>query len=150
MSTMGAAMKKLRLGLEWFLNPDHVPLLVGQEQGWFAEAGLALELVEPSEHIDAIEERGGDPVSVSPLLIGCALAQVLTIAIVSLRARIHSRDQLKAGGKLGLTSSARDGDAACLHRFPQYIKYASIATASSTDVTPNRLTPRDVQFEAIR
>lgn len=49
-------MPKLRLGLEWFLNPDHIPLLVGQEKGWFAEAGLDLELVEPSEHVDAIAE----------------------------------------------------------------------------------------------
>lgn len=49
-------MSKLRLGLEWFLNPDHVPLLVGIEQGWFAEAGLDLDLVEPSEHVDAIAE----------------------------------------------------------------------------------------------
>ncbi|MEM6836085.1 MAG: ABC transporter substrate-binding protein [Cyanobacteria bacterium P01_C01_bin.120] len=49
-------MSKLRLGLEWFLNPDHVPLLVGQEQGWFTAAGLDLELVEPAEHVDAIAE----------------------------------------------------------------------------------------------
>jgi putative hydroxymethylpyrimidine transport system substrate-binding protein len=49
-------MPKLRLGLEWFLNPDHVPLLVGLNQGWFAEVGLDLELVEPSEHVDAIAE----------------------------------------------------------------------------------------------
>ena len=49
-------MAKLRLGLEWFLNPDHVPLLVGLKQGWFADAGLEVELVEPSEHVDAIAE----------------------------------------------------------------------------------------------
>lgn len=46
-------MKKLKLGLEWFLNPDHVPFLIGQEMGWFAEAGIELELVEPAEHLDA-------------------------------------------------------------------------------------------------
>ena len=44
---------KLRLALEWFLNPDHVPFLIGQEEGWFADAGLELELVEPKEHFDA-------------------------------------------------------------------------------------------------
>lgn len=49
-------MSKLRLGLEWFLNPDHVPLLVGLEQGWFAEAGLEVELVEPEAHVEAIAE----------------------------------------------------------------------------------------------
>lgn len=45
----------LRLGLEWFLNPDHVPFLVGLEKNWFKEAGIDLELVEPEEHLDAID-----------------------------------------------------------------------------------------------
>ena len=49
-------MNTLTLGLEWFLNPDHVPLIVAQEKGWFAEAGLQLEMVEPEEHLDAFEE----------------------------------------------------------------------------------------------
>lgn len=49
-------MEKIRLGLEWFLNPDHVPLLAGLEKGWFAEAGIELELVEPKEHFDALDE----------------------------------------------------------------------------------------------
>ncbi|MFP4599334.1 MAG: ABC transporter substrate-binding protein [Persicimonas sp.] len=49
-------MDKLRLGLEWFLNPDHVPFLVAQQKGWFAEAGLEIELVEPEEHLDAVDE----------------------------------------------------------------------------------------------
>jgi ABC-type nitrate/sulfonate/bicarbonate transport system substrate-binding protein len=46
----------LRLGLEWFLNPDHVPFLLAEEKGWLREEGLALELVEPSEHLDAMAE----------------------------------------------------------------------------------------------
>ena len=49
-------MDKLRLGLEWFLNPDHVPFLVAQDKGWFEEAGLDVELIEPEEHLDAVDE----------------------------------------------------------------------------------------------
>jgi ABC-type nitrate/sulfonate/bicarbonate transport system substrate-binding protein len=49
-------MIKLRLGLEWFLNPDHVPFLVAQDKGWFEEAGLDVELIEPEEHLDAVDE----------------------------------------------------------------------------------------------
>jgi len=49
-------METLKLGLEWFLNPDHVPLLVGLEQGWFEERGLLLEFTVPDEHLDAVEE----------------------------------------------------------------------------------------------
>ena len=30
-------MDKLTVGLEWFLNPDHMPLILGIEKGWFKE-----------------------------------------------------------------------------------------------------------------
>ena len=46
-------MNNLRVALEWFLNPDHLPFLVAQELGWFADAGLSITLVEPKEHFDA-------------------------------------------------------------------------------------------------
>lgn len=48
-------MEKLVLGLEWFLNPDHLPFLVARDQGWFGDAGIELEMVEPEEHLDAVE-----------------------------------------------------------------------------------------------
>jgi len=48
-------MKRFRLGLEWFMNPDHLPFLIGLEKGWFADAGLELELAEPAAHFDAFE-----------------------------------------------------------------------------------------------
>ena len=47
-------MRTIRLALEWFLNPDHVPFIVAQKLGWFTEAGLHIELVEPAEHLDAL------------------------------------------------------------------------------------------------
>ena len=45
----------LRIGLEWFMNPDHTPFFVAQEMGWLREAGLKIVLVEPSTHLDPIE-----------------------------------------------------------------------------------------------
>ena len=48
-------MTTLRLGLEWFLNPDHTPLLVAEEYGWFRDAGINLEVIEPDEHLDAVD-----------------------------------------------------------------------------------------------
>ncbi|MGF1469096.1 MAG: ABC transporter substrate-binding protein [Sandaracinaceae bacterium] len=48
-------MEQLKIGLEWFLNPDHVPFLVALERGWFREAGLDVTLVEPEGHLDAFE-----------------------------------------------------------------------------------------------
>jgi ABC-type nitrate/sulfonate/bicarbonate transport system substrate-binding protein len=47
-------MRTIRLALEWFLNPDHVPFIVAQKLGWFAQAGLQIELIEPAEHLDAL------------------------------------------------------------------------------------------------
>ena len=38
--------------LDWFVNPDHAPLIVALEQGYFAEAGLDVELVAPADPND--------------------------------------------------------------------------------------------------
>ncbi|PEN12226.1 ABC transporter substrate-binding protein [Longibacter salinarum] len=48
-------MTTVRLGLEWFLNPDHTPLLIAKEYGWFRDAGIDLEVIEPEEHLDAVD-----------------------------------------------------------------------------------------------
>lgn len=45
---------KLQLSLEWFLNPDHLPLIAGIQLGWYREAGLELELLVPDDHYDGL------------------------------------------------------------------------------------------------
>lgn len=45
---------KLQITLEWFLNPDHLPLIVGITEGWYREAGLEVELVQPDDHYDGL------------------------------------------------------------------------------------------------
>lgn len=50
------SLQKIRLGLEWFLNPDHLPLLVAQQQGYFQSLGLDVELIAPDDHWQAEEE----------------------------------------------------------------------------------------------
>ncbi len=47
-------MKRIEVGLEWFLNPDHLPFITGMEKGWFAEAGLDVHLLEPTDHYDGL------------------------------------------------------------------------------------------------
>lgn len=47
---------KLRLAIEWFLNPDHLPFIVAQKRGQFANQGIEFELIEPDEHYDGLEE----------------------------------------------------------------------------------------------
>ena len=44
---------KIRIGLEWFLNPDHLPLVVALRMNLFLDFGLDVELVEPKDHWEA-------------------------------------------------------------------------------------------------
>lgn len=43
------AADHLTVLLDWFINPDHAPLLVAQQGGAFRRAGLDVELVAPSD-----------------------------------------------------------------------------------------------------
>lgn len=42
----------LTLVLDWFVNPDHAPLIVAKEKGFFQEQGLKVRLVTPSNPND--------------------------------------------------------------------------------------------------
>ncbi len=46
------AAEKLTVMLDWFINPDHATLMVGQEKGFFAEAGLEVEMIAPADPND--------------------------------------------------------------------------------------------------
>ncbi len=43
------AQDKLTVMLDWFVNPDHGPIILAQELGYFDEAGLQVEIVTPSD-----------------------------------------------------------------------------------------------------
>ena len=55
-SSSDAKLETIRLGLEWFTNPDHIPLIVAQKHGIFKSFGLDVQLIEPSDHWEAEEE----------------------------------------------------------------------------------------------
>jgi len=46
------AAEKLTVLLDWFVNPDHGPLIVAQERGAFAARGLEVELIAPADPND--------------------------------------------------------------------------------------------------
>ena len=46
------AADKLTVILDWFVNPDHAPLIVAKEAGFFSEAGLDVELIAPADPND--------------------------------------------------------------------------------------------------
>ncbi|WP_143170732.1 ABC transporter substrate-binding protein [Desulfopila aestuarii] len=49
---MALAAEKVTVLLDWFVNPDHAPLFVALEKGYFAERGLDVELIAPSNPND--------------------------------------------------------------------------------------------------
>lgn len=44
--------QKVTILLDWFVNPDHAPLVVAKEQGYFTDNGLDVELVAPADPND--------------------------------------------------------------------------------------------------
>ncbi len=47
-----AAQDRLTVLLDWFVNPDHAPLIIAAERGIFAAHGLEVELVAPADPND--------------------------------------------------------------------------------------------------
>lgn len=46
------AQDRLTLMLDWFVNPDHAPIILADELGYFDDAGLEVEIVTPSDPND--------------------------------------------------------------------------------------------------
>jgi putative hydroxymethylpyrimidine transport system substrate-binding protein len=46
------AADQLTVMLDWFVNPDHGPLIVAQQKGLFEDAGLEVELIAPADPND--------------------------------------------------------------------------------------------------
>lgn len=50
-----ASAQKLTLMLDWFPNVDHLPVYLAQKSGYFADQGLEVEIIVPSETSDALK-----------------------------------------------------------------------------------------------
>ncbi|MEO1494819.1 MAG: ABC transporter substrate-binding protein [Pseudomonadota bacterium] len=46
------AADKMTLILDWFVNPDHGPIIVAEEKGYFADQGLEVEVIAPADPAD--------------------------------------------------------------------------------------------------
>ena len=51
-STNVFANDKITLLLDWFVNPDHGPIIIAQEKGIFKDAGLQVEIIPPANPSD--------------------------------------------------------------------------------------------------
>lgn len=67
------AQDRITVMLDWFINPDHGPIILAQELGYFKEAGLEVEIVTP-----------GDP-NDPPLMVAAGRADLA----VSYQAELH-------------------------------------------------------------
>lgn len=52
LASPASAAEKLTVLLDWFVNPDHGPLVIAQQQGFFEAEGLEVELVAPADPND--------------------------------------------------------------------------------------------------
>ena len=43
---------KITLGLDWFINPDHAPIIIAEQYGYFKENGLKVDIIEPADPND--------------------------------------------------------------------------------------------------
>jgi len=85
------AQDKMTVLLDWFVNPDHGPIIVAQENGYFADQGLEVEIVPPA-----------DP-SAPPRLVAAGQADLAVSYQPQLHLQIHEGLPLKRVGTLVAT-----------------------------------------------
>ena len=106
-----AAGEKFVVLLDWFTNPDHAPLYVAQELGYFTDAGLDVELIAPADPNDPpkLVAAGQADIAISyqpqlhvqvaqglPLVrVGTLVATPLNSLVVMADGPIHSIADLK-------------------------------------------------------
>jgi putative hydroxymethylpyrimidine transport system substrate-binding protein len=107
----GAEPKKLVVLLDWFVNPNHAPLFVAQEKGFFKEQGLDVELIGPADPSDPpkLVAAGKADIAITyepdlfqqieqglPLIrIGTLIDKPLNCLVVLKNSSIHSIHDLK-------------------------------------------------------
>ncbi len=90
-ATPAIAADKMTLLLDWFINPDHGPIIIAQENGYFADQGLEVEIVPPA-----------DP-SLPPRLVAAGQADLAVSYQPQLHLQIHEGLPLKRVGTLVAT-----------------------------------------------
>jgi putative hydroxymethylpyrimidine transport system substrate-binding protein len=112
------AADKLTLLLDWFVNPDHAPIIVADKRGYFAEQGLEVEIIAPADPNDppklVAAGRADIAISYQPQLhiqkdqglpltrIGTLVATPLNALVALADGPIRSIEDLE-GGKVGFS-----------------------------------------------
>lgn len=85
------AADKMTLLLDWFVNPDHGPIIVAQEKGYFADQNLDVVVVAPADPSDP------------PKLVAAGQADLAVSYQPQLHLQIHEGLPLKRVGTLVAT-----------------------------------------------
>ena len=59
------AAQELTLILDWFPNVDHLPIYAARQQGLFAEEGLKIKIISPSETADGLKMAASGNVDIA-------------------------------------------------------------------------------------
>lgn len=125
------ARDPLTLILDWYVNPDHAPIILAQERGFFADQGLAVEIIAPADPTEppklAAAGRADLAVSYQPQLhlqvheglplvrVGTLVATPLNCLMVQADGPVQSLGDLK-GQKIGYSASG--GEEAMMAAMP--------------------------------
>ncbi|MSP53406.1 MAG: hypothetical protein EXR81_04035 [Gammaproteobacteria bacterium] len=52
--------KPLTIILDWFVNPQHAPIVIAQEKGFFKRYGLTVNIIQPADPADAVKLVAAD------------------------------------------------------------------------------------------
>lgn len=77
-TTQSVAADKMTLILDWFINPDHGPIIIAEENGYFAEQGLEVKVVAPANPADP------------PKLVAAGLAELAVSYQPQLHLQVHA------------------------------------------------------------
>ena len=48
-TTPALTAEKMSIFLDWFVNPDHGPIIIAQEKGYFSDVGIEVEIIAPAD-----------------------------------------------------------------------------------------------------
>ncbi|PHR24348.1 MAG: ABC transporter ATP-binding protein [Hoeflea sp.] len=85
------AQDQMTLMLDWFVNPDHGPIIIAEEKGYFKDAGLEVEIIAPA--------NPSDP----PKMVAAGQADLAISYQPQLHLQIHEGLPLKRVGTLVAT-----------------------------------------------
>ena len=105
------ALTPVKLALDWYINPDHAPLLIAQQQGFFRQHGLSVHFISPTQSSEGVQLLAANKVNLAidyeptyhlqrnagmPLLrIGTLINQPLNCLTTLASSHITSLTQLK-------------------------------------------------------